>query len=184
MPHPSPWLVRSPWFRPADKVLAGVVAVVACGFLIACGGGPQYPRPAAFAGYPADPALDKVIETHLDAGTDKYQRILMTTWFQDGSPAGASLYCSVTPEGRCSTYAYIPSVEFRAPKKRELPPETVELLKEAIDSLPASQSPPLANMLIVSFAKDGKWQTRLYDRTNRPAGVSTIFGLTNAPILP
>jgi hypothetical protein len=178
MPYPTPWM------RPADRVVAAVLAVVACGLLAACGGGPQYPRPATFAGYPADPALDKIVATHVEAPTDKQQRILMTTWFQDGTPAGASLFCSVTPEGRCSTYSYIPNVEFRAPRKRELPPETVALLRDALASLPVSQTPPLANMLIVSFWKDGQWQTRLYDRTNRPAGVSTIFGLTNAPIVP
>ena len=163
--------------------MAGLVLAVALGFVAACAGGPERPTPTVFADYPPSAAFDEVIQSHVDAGNDREQRMLLTTWFQDGDPRVAR-FCSVRPDGRCSTYQYVHQTEFRAPTARQLDPATMQVIQEAIHELPPSQKPPMANMLIVSFREDGIWQTRLYDRMNRPAAVSTIIETTGAPIVP
>lgn len=150
-----------------------------------CAVGPQYNRPAVFQGYPADPALDRIVDMHVEAGRNPREaRLLLTTWFQDGTPSGSSQICSVRPSGRLTTYQYVHEMSLTPPRVSDLPPETLSLIQTALATLPPTQHPALANMLIVSYWLDGKWQTRLYDRTRRPPGMSTVFELTGAPILP
>jgi hypothetical protein len=176
-------LRHNPWLRPADKLLATLCLLVACGLAVSCGGGPQYPRPAAFAAYPPDPSLDEIVQMHIEAGTDRDERLVLTTWFQDGDPQVAQV-CSIRPDGRRTTYQYVHKVSLNASKSIQLTPETLQTVMQALTTLPPSTTPPLANLLIVSFRQGGQWQTRLYDRTSRPPGASTVFELTNAPIVP
>ena len=175
-----------PWMPPIQKFLASLAAFTALAIVIACGGGSkQQEVPSQFASYPRSEALDRIIETHVEAGTDtRYERILLTTWFLDGDPRVAR-FMSVTPTGKCSKYQYVFSAEYSGPPQpAQLTSEQVSEILLAATHLPPSQQPKLENMVIVSFRKDGVWETRLYDRTNRPPALSTIFEMANAPIVP
>ncbi|MDB5297464.1 MAG: hypothetical protein JWO31_3447 [Phycisphaerales bacterium] len=170
--------------RMKNGIAALAVALAALTGGAGCGGsGPEHEVPAVFRDYPRSAALDEVIQTHVDAGTDREDRAVLTTWFQDGDPRVAR-FCSVRPSGKCSTYQYVYQTEFRAPASRQLTADTVRAIVDAARQLPPTQRPVLANMLIISYRLNGLWQTRLYDRTNRPPAASTIFEVTGAPIVP
>jgi hypothetical protein len=178
MPHPTPWL------RPADRWIGAVALLLAAGCIIACGGGPQYPRPVEFAAYPPNPSLDRVIETHVNAARDpRENRVLLTTWFLNGDPRVAQ-FCSVRPDGKRTTYQYVDAASFNAMKTVDLTPETVQTIERVAATLPPSHNPrpPLANLLIVSFRRNGVWQTRLYNINDRPPGVSQILSMINADV--
>ena len=69
-----------PWLSRAEKVVMCVLLFAAVGVMLACGGGPVGPVPAVLLGYPRSPALDEVIQTHIDAGSDaREERVLLTT---------------------------------------------------------------------------------------------------------
>lgn len=172
--------------RRARNLALACALLASCASVVGCAGSAPYDRPPAFHAYPPNAALDRVIVTHQEAGTDpKEARLLLTTWFLNGDPRVAQ-FCSVFPDGRRVTYQYVMDVASNAVQKVQLPPQTLRVLADAIAQLPPSAEPrpPLANLLIVSFRQGDAWETRLYDRTNRPPSVSTIFGATNAPVVP
>jgi hypothetical protein len=170
--------------RRARRGAAGVLLLLPlCVHAAGCGGGP--PKPAGvFAGYPPSPALEATAKLHRDAATDRDGRMLLTTWFHHGDPRVA-LVCSVRPDGTGSTYRYLHEDEAIQPGHRlALVADQVAALREAIDRLPGSQSPPPENLLIVSFRRSGQWVTRTYDRTNPPPPAAELFAVTGAPIQP
>jgi hypothetical protein len=163
----------------ATLLASGLAAVLACG-----GGPPRGAIPADLVHYPPSPAFDEVIETHVKAGTDNERRIVLTTWFLNGDPR-VGQFCSVREDGTCVEYQFVSDVRSLQSRKTIVPADTLTLLKGTLREMPRSVRPPLENVLIVSFRDPaGVWQTRVYDRTARPEAVSTIFGLTNAPIVP
>jgi hypothetical protein len=171
--------------RSAAFLLLALFGGLMLGSNVGCATGGQYPRPAAFNGYPADPALDQIIDLHVQAGREPREaRVLLTSWLQDGTTNGVVQFCSVRPDGHTTSYSWVRDVSTSIPRVKDLPPQTLQLLQQALATLPPTQRPPIANMLIVSFWYNGQWQTRLYDRTRRPEGMSTVFALTGAPILP
>ena len=130
------------------------------------------------------PALDAIAKTHADAGTDRDERLLLTTWFLDGDPRVAMM-SSVRPDGHVSAYRYVHDWSVQNSTKSDLVADQVLELRGAIDHLPASQSPPLAKLLIVSFRRNGRWLTRTYDRTALPgrggAGYSPLTSTRSSP---
>lgn len=175
-----------PWMSPVQKFFASLAVVAGLAIVVACGGGNrQQPVPSLFESYPRSEALDRIIETHVEAGTDtRYERTLLTTWFLDGDPRVAR-FMSLTPAGKCARYQYVHSAEWSGPPQpSQLTAEQLATVLRSISELPPSGKPSLENMLIVSFKKDGVWETRLYDRTQRPPALSTIFETTNSPIIP
>jgi len=178
MSHPSPWL------RPLDRWIGAFALLLAAACLIACGGGPVYPRPQAFAGYPPDPALDRVIETHVNAGKDpREDQVLMTTWFLNGDPRVAH-FCNVFPDGRRTTYQYVEAAALNALKTVTLPPEALQRIQSLTSQLPPSREPrpPMGNLLIVSYRQNGAWYTRLYDVNARPPAVTQMMSMINADL--
>jgi len=180
MAYPHPWLTRTQKVLVMLALSAGLAMVVACG-----GGSRQQIVPSQFAPYPRSEALDLVIKEHVDAGTQSGEkRVLLTTWFLDGDPRVAR-FASVREDGECRRWQYVHQAEALRPSPRaQLPAETLRLLHQSLAELPPGTQPPLENMIIVSWWNGGVWETRLYDRLNRPSAVSTLFELTNAPIVP
>src|SRR4051794_6740956 len=119
---------QKPWMSRTQKGIASIAVLIGVGFAIACGRGPQQPVPTQFGGYPMTEALNAVVQTHVDAGTDREKRVLLTTWFQDGDPRVAR-FMSLRPEGKCSTYQYVYQMEFRAASVKQLSPETVAAIQ-------------------------------------------------------
>lgn len=174
------------WMSPVQRWIAGVALVAGLATVLACGGGSKSKElPTQFAGYPASEALSRIVETHAEAGTDtRYERAVLTTWFLDGDPRVAR-FMSITPAGKCSKYQYVHAAEYSGPPQpTQLSPQAMSTILDALQHLPPSGKPPLENMVIVSFRKNGVWETRLYDRMNRPPALSTLYETANAPIVP
>jgi hypothetical protein len=141
--------------------------------------------PGLFDRYPHSPALDAVAQSHADAANDpRDELLLLTTWFLDGDPRVA-MTCRVRPDGHVSTFGYVYDQGLRNPRKSDLVPDQLSALRESIAALPASQQPPLPNLLVVSFrTPTGQWLTRTYDRTAPPGPVVELFTITSAPLQP
>ena len=122
---------------------------------------------------------------HAEAANDpRDELLLLTTWFLDGDPRVA-MTCRVRPDGHVSTFGYVYEQGLSNPRKSDLVADQLAALRESIAALPASQHPPLANLLVVSFrSPSGQWLTRTYDRTAPPVGVAELFTITGAPLQP
>src|SRR3954471_24645504 len=92
----------------ASVAFTGLFAALLFGTNLGCATGGQYPRPAAFAGYPADPALDQIIDLHVGAGREPREaRVLLTSWLQDGTTNGVVQFFSVRPDGHTTQYSWV-----------------------------------------------------------------------------
>lgn len=170
-------VVRTSWLT--RLTLAALLATAGCA------GSTPPADTGALSPYPQTPAFASVKAMHAEAATDRDQRALLMTWFVDGDPNVAQ-YCSVLPDGHVTTYRLFYDSALQNGLKLDLTRDQLSVLKQTMDSLPPSQSPPLRDLLIVSYRdySDGQWITRTYDRTNRPPAVSALFTVTDAPIEP
>lgn len=171
--HPTPATTLG-----ALCVLGAVVVGAGC----ATSSGPAK-SPDPFARYERTPALNAILRTHAEGATDREQRLLLATWFKGGDPRVAMI-AGVRPDGRVSTWRYEHEYALTNPRRTDLVDDQLAALREALAALPESQSPPLEDLLIVSFRRDGQWVTRTYDRTAPPEAVAAIFEITGAPIEP
>jgi hypothetical protein len=146
---------------------------------------PRQTSSGPFDRYPHSPALDAVIRSHAEAASDtREELILLTTWFLDGDPRVA-MTCRVRPDGHVSTFGYVYDEGLRNPRKSDLVPDQLAALRESLAVLPASQQPPLQNLLVVSYrTPTGQWLTRTYDRTAPPRPVAELFTIAGAPLQP
>jgi hypothetical protein len=126
------------------------------------------------------------VRAHADAGSDREQSLVLTTWFLNGDP-GVAMRSSVRGDGHVSVWRYLHDAGAVAssPGKDLVETERADL-QQVLESLPPSEPPEAReNLLIVSFRDaGGRWVTRLYDRTRRPDAASSLFALTGAPIQP
>ena len=158
----------------------------ACGLALLATGCASTPAPGGtLSRYPSTPAFAQVVQEHAGAAAEAEQRALLTTWFVDGDP-NVDQYCSVMPDGHVTSHRYVFNSAIEPLPKKNLTQSELSDLKQVIARLPASQSPPLPDLLIVSFRSysTGEWTTRTYDRMHRPAAVSDLFAITGAPIDP
>ena len=167
-----------------DKPLLLVLLLSAIVSQSGCAG-PKQTSSGPFDRYPHSPALDAVIRSHAETASDpREELILLTTWFLDGDPRVA-MTCRVRPDGHISTFGYVYDEGLRNPRKSDLVPDQLATLRESIAALPASQQPPLQNLLVLSYrTPTGQWLTRTYDRTAPPAPVAELFTITAAPLQP
>jgi hypothetical protein len=138
--------------------------------------------------YPHSAALDQVAQSHREAATDREGLLLLSTWFLDGDPRVAMM-CRVRTDGHVSTFRYLFDYSegtgaIQKSQAVDLVPDQFAALRETIRSLPEAQSPPLENLVVISFPRGERWLTRTYDRTNLPPLVTQVFTTTGAPIEP
>lgn len=169
-----------------ERAGVAVLSILALAVVVACGGGP--PRglvPRALDGYPSSPAMNGVIENHVQAATDtRENRVLLMTWFLDGDPRVAQ-NCSVKADGRVVKYQYVHTVQTTNQGVGQLSTPAMSELQRLLRQLPPTTRPPTDRMVIVSFRDEsGAWDTRVYDRTARPPAVDALYALTGAPIVP
>ncbi|MEK6337299.1 MAG: hypothetical protein AABM67_20445 [Acidobacteriota bacterium] len=147
-------------------------------------------RPAAldqgtldlFAGYPENENLKLVIYTHARREPMEGAEVaLYSTWFLHGNPRGP-MTTIVDIHGRVFTYPK-PLTERDRTRSlwKEQPAVDLTLFLATIRTLPVS-TPPIAmgDLVIVSYRLDGKWETRLYDRTKTPPELATIYQLAHS----
>ena len=170
-----------------ERAGALCLLAVAAAVVIACGGGgpPRGLVPPALDGYPASPAMNGVIENHVQAVTDgRENRVLLMTWFLNGDPRVAQ-NCSVRADGRVVKYQYVHTVQMTNQGSGQLTTPAMAELQRLLAQLPSTTRPPTDRMVIISFRDpSGGWDTRVYDRTARPPAVDALYELTGAPIDP
>jgi len=89
--------------------------------------------------------------------------------------------CDVDRKGVVWTCRDIHSWAYQGTKRRQLSQGLLKRLGEALLALPeGEEKPPLARLLIVSFDRDGRWLTRLYDRDSLPVEVAELYEIAGA----
>ena len=120
------------------------------------------------SGYPPSENLGFIIKDHAQPPADNI--VFMTDWFPYGSTQPNS-GCNVTRAGRnCTLRAGVPS----GPSVSASISQAQFAAFDAIaPTLPpgAATAPALANLLVVSFRRNGSWTTRIYDRSHLPTSV-------------
>jgi hypothetical protein len=134
-----------------------------------------------FIGYPKSDALNSVIKGHTNK-SHWTKHLLYATWFLDGKP-NVMMQCRVNQTGQVTTERDVYNWAYQGGGHSQLKPQSLKSLRQAVRALPPStQSPAMANLLILSFRNGGDWTTRTYDRAKLPEAVKKIYKITGAPI--
>jgi hypothetical protein len=132
-----------------------------------------------FADYPKSAALFDIISSHRYFGRKSKDLILYATWFPKGDPQVA-YRCFAGVKGGIETHRWVYNWAIQGSRATQLDEPQLKSLKNAIKALPeGAKSPPLADLLIVSFREGETWETRTYDRKNLPDEVKNIDELTD-----
>lgn len=143
--------------------------------------------------YPHSDAFDYIIRTHQNqsfrpfgydfppekrAETANPPLVLYATWFLRGEP-GIAMQYTVDAFGRVNTVRSCYNWADQDCQMAQATPAVLSQLRRDIAALPAgSQLSSLDRLLIVSFYRDQRWTTRLYDRTEPPIQVRRLYKLT------
>lgn len=137
-----------------------------------------------FVDYPLNNDLNVVINSHARREPmEKSGATFFSTWFLRGHPRVVMATVFII-DGRVFSYP-LPNSEVGPTNsrwKRQANVDVSEFLASFRTLPETTPSVPLPNLVIVSFRLDGKWQTRLYDRTRPPAELTRIYSLAHAPI--
>ena len=127
-----------------------------------------------FADYPKSSALDSIIYSHSSFGRKSKDLILYATWFPGDDPSVA-YQCFAGVKGGVETHRWVYNWAIQASHTAQLDGPQLESLKNSLKALPeGAKSPPLADLLIVSFREGETWKTRTYDRKRLPGEVKEI----------
>jgi hypothetical protein len=133
-----------------------------------------------FTPYAASDALKYVAHLHaFREGLTKGQLVLYSTWFVDGNPKIA-MQTRIKADGDVYKVRDVYNWAEQAAKRLQLSADELETLLTTIQKLPDSQSPPLEFLVVVTFQRAGKWQTRIYDRRQPPDSLVTIYKLAGS----
>jgi hypothetical protein len=106
-----------------------------------------------------------------------------STWFLRGNP-GVVMATIVDNDGQVFTCP-LPNSEVGPTHSRWKRLANVDIsdFLKTVGTLPETTAAvALPNLVIVSFRLDGKWQTRLYDRTRPPAQLTKVYALVHSPL--
>ena len=135
-----------------------------------------------FAGYPKSSALDSLIDMHRTFGRKSKDLMLYATWFPDGDPHVA-YQCFAGVKGGIETHRWVYNWAIQASHTTQLDEPQLESLKNSIKALPeGAKSPPLVDLIIVSFREGESWRTRTYDRKRLPEEVKNIDKITDCTV--
>jgi len=127
-----------------------------------------------FADYPKSDALMSLIYSISWFGRKSRDLILYATWFPDGDPRVANR-CFAGVKGGVQADRWVYDWAIQGSHTAQLSEPQLESLKNSIKSLPeGAKSPPLADLLILSFREGEKWKTHTYDRKKLPDEVKNI----------
>ena len=135
-----------------------------------------------FARYPENESLKLIIYTHARRQPMEAAEVaLYSTWFLHGNPRGP-MTTIVDIHGRVFTYPKpLAEIDRTRSRWKEQPAVDLTVFLAALRTLPVSTPPKaMSDLVIVSYRLDGKWQTRLYDRTKAPTELTTIYQLAHS----
>jgi hypothetical protein len=131
-----------------------------------------------FAGYPKSAALYSILYAHKNFGRKSKDLMLYMTWLADGDPRVA-YQCHASHKGGIMSYRNVFDWAIQGSHTTQLDEPQLESLKMSIKSLPeGAKSPPLADLLIVSYRDGEIWNTHTYDRKKIPVAVKEIYKVT------
>lgn len=137
-----------------------------------------------FVGYPASNDLEVIVYSHARRRPmEKSGAAFYSTWFLGDNPRVA-MAAIVDNDGHVFTYPLRNSeVGPTHSRWKRLPDVDSLSFLATVRTLPETTSGvAAANLVIVSFRIDGKWQTRVYDRTKPPAELMNVYRLVHAPL--
>jgi hypothetical protein len=135
---------------------------------------------ALFKPYPASDALNYFAHLHaFRDGLTKEHLVFYSTWFLDGSPK-VGMQTRIKADGDVYKVRSVFNWAEQAATQSQLSADELETLSTTLKKLPDSQSPPLEFVVVATFQRDGKWQTRLYDRRQPPESLVTIYKLAGS----
>ncbi len=80
-------------------------------------------------------------------------------------------------------YRHVDDWAMQNTRNSNLEADQLQGLKKLLTQLPDNQKKsPLMTLVMLSYQADGKWLTRLYDKTELPESVQKIYDLTGVPI--
>lgn len=130
-----------------------------------------------FTPYPASEALSYFAHLHaFRDGLTKGHLVFYSTWFLEGNPK-VGMQTRIKADGDVYKVRSVFNWAEQAATNWQLSADELEKLSTNIKKLPDSQSPPLEFLVVVTFQRDGKWQTRLYDRRQPPDSLVAIYKL-------
>ena len=132
------------------------------------------------SGQEGNEALDYILRAHFDKRANLADgRVMYATWFP-GSPRIA-IECEINAKGQACCYRSVYNWAAQDSHTIQLTGEEIKEVKESLNELPEPLgSPPVANMLILSFRDGENWITRYYDRLNLPDGIKRICKIAGA----
>ena len=135
---------------------------------------------ALFNQYPASDALNYIARLHADHdGLTKAHVVLYSTWFLDGNPKVA-METKFKVDGDVYNVRSVFDWAHQAATNWHLSADESQTLSTAIKNLPDSESAPLDSVVVVTFQRDAKWQTRLYDCRHLPDSLVTVYKLARS----
>lgn len=137
----------------------------------------QVPGPPNFSSYGQSDSMRHYIEFHLGAArAADTNHVLAISGFPKNLQC--AIQYEVTLGGQVSNWRECYGWAVQAHGGRQIPAQDLPQLTRAIRELPATNStPPLDRLLIVSFNTGTNWVTRSYDRAALPPAMWTIFTL-------
>jgi len=137
-----------------------------------------------FVSYPESNDLNVIVHSHARREPlGKSGAAFYSTWYPAGNPRVA-MATIVDNDGHAFTYPLRNSeVGPTHSRWKRLPDVNSASFLATVRTLPDTISGvAVANLVIVSFRVDGRWQTRLYDRTKPPAELVNLYRLLQAPL--
>jgi hypothetical protein len=127
-----------------------------------------------FSDYFVGDDLWAIVRSHARRPVEEAHVAFYSTWFLDGNvrvPMGTI----IGDDGRVKTFA--------RSRWKQRPNVDLRSFMTTVRTLPETTRPDaLANIVIVSFRLDGKWQTRLYDRSKPPKELVDVYRIAQSPL--
>jgi len=136
-----------------------------------------------FAAYPQTTAFRYATDTHVDPTRSLYkesQLLFSATFFLSDSDIAAE-HLQIFKNGHVFSVRSVYSWAEQAVNWAELTSPEQGQVSELIGTIgQVGGKPPLVDLLIVSFSKNGTWTTVLLDRNRLPESIGRIYALTKA----
>jgi hypothetical protein len=141
-------------------------------------------NPPPFAGYPRSSAFRYAISTHVDPTRSQYKKsplLFSATFFLTGDSERAAEQLQIFKDGHVFSVLSVYAWAEQAAHWAELSSSEQGRISELIETVGQVEGkPPLVDLLIVSFSRNGAWTSVLLDRNKLPESIRRIYAMTGA----
>ena len=134
------------------------------------------------ASYPKSAALSSHISAHSNGDWHlKQNHLLYATYFLQSPKMAITL--TVDRQGSVRWWREVYDWAIQGIRDSILETKQLRDLETLLTQLPAPKNrSSLETLMLISYQTEGKWKTRLYDKTELPESVQKIYDLTSVPI--